>query len=105
MSTHHRKLPTFFIITLATMSGISVATAAIRDGQEPPKLLETVTVEGGSTSIPASEAELLRIADLFSTMKVKFSPAASLRFRVSSRDAQLTLSKDDLSTDVVLDNS
>lgn len=104
MSTNHRKLLTCFIVTLATMSGISVATAAIRDDKEPPKLLETVTVEGGNTSIPASEAELLRIADLFRTMKVKFSPEASLRFRVSSRDAQLTLSKDDFSVDVPLDD-
>lgn len=104
MRNNHRMLLTVAIACAATISDMPIAAASNTDGQEPPKLLETVTVDGGSISIPASEAELLRITDLFRTMKARFSPEASLRFRLSSRDAQLTLSKDDVSTDVPLDD-
>ena len=103
MSKIYRLVLAVVFTYAASASAMSVSAASITDYKEPPKLLETVTVDGGSTSIPASQAELLRIADLFRTMKARFSPEASLRFRLSSRDAQLTLSKDDVSTDVLLD--
>lgn len=100
MSNSHK----LFLIAVSLCSvGMDDARAAVNDDKESARLLEAVVVQGGSTSIPASQAELLRVADLFRTMKAKFSPEASLRFQLSTPRARLELANDDAHVDVELD--
>ena len=65
-----------------------------------PKLMETVTVTAGSTSVPATFRDLERAVEYFNDHKKKAAPAAILKFQVTVPEATLFIS-DDVNTEQI----